>query len=315
MTDTVTPIDGALSVDQAVESLTAPIEDDAAPVEAADAEEIEAAPTAEEPADEAERLEGEGEAEEVEVVAPAEPPKYWAKEAKEAFAQLPPELQAVVLAQEGPREEAASKAKEAAAQETARARGELAKVQTIVEGLSVLVPKAIQTFKDRWEGVDWAETIRQHGSEQAMIWKAEADEQAAQIQQLQQAQAEAEKTARFAFVQAEAEKLRGTPLESVEARQEVAKYLIEQSPRFRDRLADADADDYQVAYKAMMWDRAQAQLKAKPPTKTAAPVKQAVRPAAGKASPTSSNSQAANRFAQTRSIDDAVALLLQPRGA
>lgn len=244
-----------------------------------------------------------------------EPPKYWAKEAKEAFAQLPPELQAVVLAQEGPREEAASKAKEAAAQETARARGELAKVQTIVEGLSVLVPKAIQTFKDRWEGVDWAETIRQHGSEQAMIWKAEADEQATQIQQLQQAQAEAEQTARVAFVQAEAEKLRGTPLETVEARQEVAKYLLGVSAEYQQRIHDADALDYQIAHKAMLWDRAQAQLKAKPPTKTAAPVKQAVRPAAGKASPTSSNSQAANRFAQTRSIDDAVALLLQPRGA
>lgn len=312
MTETVTPIDGALSVDQAIESLTAPIEDDAAPAEAAEQQEIEAEPTAEEPADEAEALEGEGETEEVEAVAPVEPPKYWAKEAKEAFANLPPELQAVVLAQEGPREEAAAKAKEQAAQETARARGDLAKVQQIVDGLSELVPKAIQTFKDRWEGVDWAETARVHGAEQTMIWQAEAAEQAEQIRQLNAAKADAEQTARVAFVQAEAEKLRGTPLETVEARQEVAKYLLEQSPGFRERIADADADDFLIAHKAMLWDRAQAQLKAKPPTKTVAPVKQAVRPAAGAASPNSNGaSKAANRFAQTRSVDDAVALLMQ----
>lgn len=313
---TVSTDSGPLSVDQAVESLLAPAQseehEEAAPAEAAAEPEIEGEPTPEEPTDQAETPEEEGEAEEAAPAVALEPPKYWGQEAKARFAELPPELQAVVLEQEGPREEAAAKAKQEAAKVRQEADHQVAQVQQIVVGLNELVPKALETFKSRWDGIDWIATIKEHGPEQAAIWKAEMEAEQAQLSQLHAARAEAEQVARQAFVKAEMAKLQGTELEAPEARNEVAKYLLSEGYEASD-VERVSADDLKIARKAMLWDRAQAALKAKPPApKPVAPVRQAVRPAAAAQSSTEQRNatQIANRYAQTRSVDDAVALLL-----
>lgn len=319
MTDQTVPTEpGPLSVDQAVASLMAPPEpehEEAAPVEAAaePEQEIEAEPNPAETTSEAEEP-GDGEEAAELTVAEAEPvkaPQWWDAEAAAEFAKLTPEAQSVVFAQEAKREAITAKAKQEAADVRREADHQVAQVQQIVAGLNDLVPKALETFKSRWD-VDWKATIAEHGAEQTLIWQAEMEAEKAQLQQLTAAKAEAERLSHQAFLQAEAEKLKGTELEKPELRNEVGKYLVETGIE-PEALTRISASELTIAHKAMLWDRAQAALKAKPPApKPVAPVKAAVRPAAASQSSSEQRNatQIANRYAQTRSVDDAVALLL-----
>ena len=145
---------GPLSVDQAIASLvpetveeTAP----AAPVEAVAEPEIEAeASPAEETPDEAEKpAEGDEETPEPEPVAALDPPPYWKQEAKAVFATLTPEQQAVVLEQEGPREEITAKVKAEAAERRQQADAEIGKVQQLASQLADFLPQALETFNAR----------------------------------------------------------------------------------------------------------------------------------------------------------------------
>jgi hypothetical protein len=315
-----------MSVDQAVAALMPePVEDAApeAPVEAAaEPEEIEAeASPAEETDGEAETpAEGEEAEADAEPVVAAEPPKYWSQDAKAKFAELPPELQAVVLQQEGPREEAAAKAKAEAAAEKQAAQEEVAKVTQLAEQLSGFLPQAIEAFQNRWGAApDWKAYADQYGAEAMIIAKVEHDEHLALLQQTAQATEAAQAQAREATIKAEFAILAEIepelvdPVKGQERRAEVTKYLMADgfAPEV---LKDISAREMRLARKAMLWDQAQAALKARPTPKPApAPVVRApVRPAAGQSqSPTQRAAATANnRFAQTRSVDDAVALLL-----
>lgn len=317
MTEAVQPAEsGPLSVDQAVESLIAPQSEqheEAAPVEAA-AEEIEADPNPAEDASEAEEPGDGGETEEPAEAAaePVNAPQWWDAEAKAHFAALTPDLQAIVLAQEDKREAITAKAKQEAAEERKAAQAESAGVRKLAEQLATFLPEAVETFKQKWGEPDWVATVEQYGAEETMKLKAQYDADQAKLAKIAEANRAAQAEARQASLREENEKLKGTPLEAMPARQEVAKYLGE-SGYSSDELSNATARDLLVAHKAMLYDKAQAALKAKPPKPvTPVPVAAAARPAAAQpgSSQTRSSQQAANRFAQTRSVDDAVALLL-----
>jgi hypothetical protein len=328
MSESASPESGPLSVEQAIEALTPPAEQESpeAPVEvAAEAEQSEGETSspdeteggAETPAEE-EETEAEPEA-----VEPVEPPKYWSQDAKAKFAELPPELQAVVLEQEGPREEAAAKAKAEAATIRQQAQQEIGKVQQLADHLSGFLPQAIEAFKSRWgDAPDWKAYAEQHGAEAMIVAKVEHDDQLALLQQTARATEVAQAEAREATVKAEFATLAEIapdlvdPEKGQERRTAVTKYLMDDgfAP---DAIRDISAREMRLAYKAMRWDHAEAALKARPTAKpiAAQPARSPVRPAAA---PAQSSSRSALQNAQSRfnldpSSDNAAALLLAQR--
>jgi len=319
---------GPLTVDAAIASLlpTEPVEQEAPEAPQPAAEEPEPSEgetsTPEDPeAEPEEPAEGETETEEeAEAVEPVDPPKYWSKDAKEAFAKLPADLQAVVLAQEGPREEAAAKAKAEAAEKVQRADAEVQKVSQLAERLAEFLPQAIQTFASRWgSDPDWVAYAQEHGAEAMTFAKAQHDQELQQLQKVAAAKADADDQAHQAFVKAEFVRLAevapdlADPQEGKARRSKVTDFLVKQGVD-PDSLRNISAAEMSIAYDAMRFREAQAQLKApKPlPKPHPAPAKAAARPGAAQTqSPTERTAaQVANRFAQTRSFDDAVALLL-----
>jgi len=274
--------------------------------------------------DEADAGDGDGEAEELDpaAVAPAEAPKYWSQEAKARFAQLPPELQAVVLQQEGPREAATAKAKADAQQVREKADKDIADAQKLATGLTEFLPQAIETFRSRWgdKEPDWVAYAQEHGADRMSVAKARFEQQRDLLTRTAQAAQEAGAVAHRAFLEQESVKLAelapdlADPKEGPARRRAVGQYLVD-SGIPQDALANISAAELTLAHKAMLWDQAQA--KAKTPTPKPALGKPAAKPAltrggaaAGPVDPKARQAQKAkNRFAQTRSIADAAAYL------
>lgn len=323
-----------LSFEQAVQTLAGEperepeaVEAQEAPVEAAEgapaSEDTEAATTAEDDAQgEADEPgdEGEEEAEaETEAVAPVDAPVWWKAEAKAEFAKLPPELQAVVHEQEAVREKVVSEAKAQAAEAVKAAQSELKGVQTLAQQLNDFLPQALETFKSRWgDAPDWAEVARTQGAEEAFILKAQWESEQQQLTKLTQAQKEAEAQAFNVYVKAEFETLAtiapelADPVKGPELRTAVTKFLIEDGID-PEQIRGISAREMRIANEARMWREAQAKSKAlaSKPKPISPPVKSALKPAAAQpaATPQRAAQQAQNRFVQTRSIEDAIALL------
>lgn len=317
------PESGALSVEQAVAALTPaePVEQQAPEAQAApEPEETEGETSSpEEPATEAENPgdeEQETEAE-PEAVAPVEPPKYWSQDAKAKFAELPPELQAVVLEQEGPREAATAKAKAEAAEISKQAQAEVGKVQQLAEALAERLPQWVQSFQDRWgtQTPDWLAYAQEHGAEAMTLAKTQFEVERQQLTEAAQAKELAAGQAYDAYVKAEVAKLKevAPELATPEKGQAISAYLAKAGVP-PEALRNISATEMVLAHKAMLWDEAQAKLSTAPKPKPAAPAPKApVRPAA--AVPAANPARTAiNRFAQTRSVDDAVALLMASKG-
>jgi hypothetical protein len=325
MSEASTTESGPLSVDQAIAALMPEtVEQDApeAPVEAAEEpQEIEGEANApEEPTEGAENPEDPVIEEPAEVAeTPLDPPLYWTPEAKAKFAALDPEIQAEILAQEGPREASAAKAKAEAAQQTQAAQAEVAKVQQLADHLGSFLPQAIETFQNKWGNApDWIAYANEYGAEAMMIAKVQHEQEFALLQQTAQATEYAKAQAREAQVAVEFQRLAeiapdlADPVEGPKRRAEITEFL-ESSGLARDDIMNITANEMALAHDAMQWRKAQAALKARPtpkPTPAAAP-RSPVRPAAAAPVPAQRTAtQVANRFAQTRSVDDAVALLL-----
>ena len=321
MSEALAPSEGPLSVEQAVSSLLAPAAPEAeaegvAQTDTLEPTEIAAEPTAEDPDVEPEQPVEEGETEAEPAVA-LEPPKYWAHEAKAKFAELPPELQAVVLEQEGPREEAAAKAKAEAAETVKAAQQEASSVKALAEHLGTFLPQAIETFRSRWgEDPDWAAIASERGTDEAVTLKFQYDAEQRELIKVHQATEVARQEAHKVFLREQFEALKTVapelmdPVEGQKRREELGQYLIANGAT-PEALSQVTAVEMSIARKAMLWDRAQANLKAAPkpipaPAKAPAKAPAALAPASQQRTVT----QVANRYAQTRSVDDAVALLL-----
>jgi hypothetical protein len=186
-----------------------------------------------------------------------------------------------VLEQEGPREEAAAKAKADAAKQVEAATKELAGVRTLAEQLGAFLPEAIQTFQSRWGAKEpnWVEVSEQYGAEETQKLKWRYDAEQKQLSELAQTTQTAQAEAHKAFVQTEWKALADLapdlapdatdPTKGAEKRQEVTKYLATNGIP-QDAIAQISAREMLLAHKAMLWDRAQAALKAAPKPKPTA---------------------------------------------
>jgi len=317
------PQGGALSLDEAVAILDQ--RDDERDGRDEGDEELEGAASVPDEAedraeDPSEDEDEEAEADDAGEVDRLEPPKYWSKDAKARFAQLDPDLQAVVLSQEGPREAAAARVKAEAEQVRAAALQEAAQSRQIVAELAEAVPAAVESFALRWGGEpDWGAIAEEHGVEAMGEARAHYEAERAELQHAAQAAAVAERASHEAYVAAEFERLKtldpelADPETGGRLRTEVAHYLQGEGFDPQNLLA-ISALEISVARKAMLWDRAQA--KARASNSTPRPDRQATRPLArgaastGPADPQARRAaQAKSRFAKSRSIEDAVALL------
>lgn len=330
----------ALTVDAAVAALDAApepapeeqqpeaqVETPAAEVPAEEAEpEIEAAPEAEEP-DAPEEASVEAEAEEVAPALPAsDAPRTWDTAAKEHFATLPRAIQDIVLDRADQDARAVSKALQEANDARKATEADSAKVTRLADELTAFLPQALKTFEAKWgQKPDWAALVQQVGSDEALKIKFEYEQEQQQLGELVRKENEARSLAHQDFVKRENAKLAelspemSHPETGSKLRGEVASYAIAQGAVTAQELANVSAAQLSIAHKAMLYDRLPEALKnpATPPApKPAAqqqrpPARPAVRPSAAPAptSQTRTAQQAANRFAQTNSIDDAVAML------
>lgn len=325
MSESATPEAAPLSVQQAIAMLDPPAEAEQAqeaPVEAAEGAEIEAeaSPADETDSEAATPAEGEEAEAEAEPVVALDPPVYWTQDSKAVFATLTPEQQAVVLAQEGPREEITAKVKAEAAAKSSAADAEMAKVTQLAEGLAEVLPRALQKFIHDW-GVepDWVAYGTEHGGDALAVRKAEYDADLKDLQSLHTAQA----AAHTAYVSAEFERLKeiapdlADPEKGGERRQVVVAYLKKHGSTDAE-IRNISAAEMVIANKARLYDEAQAALKARPTPKPtpAARSTAPVRPAAAQSqTPTERSRQAVQAaFNLKPSKDNAIALLLTPKG-
>lgn len=255
---------------------------------------------------------------------PVEAPTWWAPEAKDKFAQLPPDLQAVVLEQEGTRERVTSKAKEEAATAKKAADLKVKELTDVVQRAAEVLPRAEQSFQSRWENVDWvayAEMVVR-GEASASDYSLHKAQYDAELTTLETAKATASKAA------AEAAKVADEQFETEIAtlapalcepskgpanRQALADYLVKNGVP-REVIPHLKAAPVALYWKALQFDKAQAALKSRP---KAIPQKANVTPTPTpqRTSQQRSVEQIAGRLDRSGDVDDAVALMQARRRA
>lgn len=325
---------GALSVEQAIEAIRPPAQEpqtpatpqpEPAPVEAAeegDDTQSEALPEAEDeggqddpaPADEEADNTDQGEAPVIEY------PRSWAAKDREVFAALPEEARAVILAREGERDRAVSKAQQEASEARKRAEQEAEGYLSLKPQLESLLERADATFADRWGRMDanaWAAWVQEDPAS-AMAARFQMEAEQAELSALKEQAKNAEQQEIQKFVRDEMEKLPqvapelADPAQGQQRRTELAKFLLEVGVP-REQLPRVSAVEMSIAYDAMRFRKLQA---AKPPVKPATPTQQPPqrRPVAPTAAPqrdsqTRSIEQLSARLAKSGSEEDAIRLL------
>lgn len=258
----------------------------------------------------------ETEAEDADAATPRlDPPRWWNKDAKQRFASLPPELQAVVHQQEENRERVVQKARQDAAEARKLAEAHTAEMGQRLQLLDRLAPDAAQLFAGRWANVDWSRLPDQVGAEEAFKLKAQYEKERDTMRALNAVQQAAQEESFRNFVATESEKLRtvapelADEKEGASRKQELGRFLLAQgfAP---DRIQYMSADEAAIAYDAMRWRQAQSKAQALVKKQPAQPAKPPVKPtAAARTSQTRGADDAARRLKATGRIDDAIALL------
>jgi hypothetical protein len=324
---------GPLTIDEALErraalsSVADEIEDDEpanpdpaplTPAEPADAVAVEDESTEGEQPKEGDK--DEGDEPEPEAEKPAEPvvapPNFWNDEEKAVFATAPPEVQKLVA------DKVAESSKQAtlATEQAALYRKEAEIIGQAVELIDGQLTAAKEVFGTRWSAFtpeQWAEWAAED-LQAATVAKFQFDAEQKQLGELQQARDAAEAEQHRQFLREQAGKLAevAPALLEASARTELVGYLTEQGVAPQD-LKWAGAVELSLAHKAMLWDRAQANLAKKPipqPTQRSATP---VRPAGAQQRGSSQSRQVQAleaRFAKTGSMDDALALRRARRG-
>ena len=248
--------------------------------------------------------------------APAIPaPKSWDAEQRAVFARLDRDAQEIILAREQERDKAVNRAQTEAAEVRKKAQDEIQTVTRVRAVLDQILPQAAQSFQSKWDQMTpdrWALWAREDPSAYT-AGRAQYDAEQAQLTQLRAVSQQAERVARQAFVQGESERLKtlapslADPKEGPARKTALVTYLVDQGIE-RSLIADLDARTISIAHKAMLWDQAQKSLAKKP---APAPARPGLKPAASTPARNPQREAAAvkNRFAQTGSIEDAVAWL------
>lgn len=268
-----TPTEGPLSVDGAAAALAAAREQSAseppkqekapppdyepanveAEAEAPEAEEVEAATEEDAP---------EVETEEDTPPAPAiEPPRSWSKEDREVWAKVPREVQEIVAKREADRDKAINVAASQAGQLNAVLRDMDSKYQSLASNLK-------GDWQRRWGDVDWVRMAREYTPEEYNHYRAQAEQELADLKAAEAESARVAAAARQAFLAEEGKRLAeispelADPEKGKERRQKTAEYLVKQGFE-ASILGDISAVELTIAHKAMLWDEAQADAKRK----------------------------------------------------
>lgn len=246
-----------------------------------------------------------------------EAPRSWKDEDKAVFATLTPEAQAIVLAREEDRDRATSKAVTEAGQARKQAEQEAQTIAQYRAQMDAFLPQALQTFRSRWEDIDWAEEAR-IDPVRAFQAKAQYDAEQAQIQQLQAAQQQAQAVEHQAHVRnvaAELETLAPDlvdPKEGANRVSALANFLFQEKGYSQEQLRKATATDLSLCYDAYRYRQLQAKAKDainRTPSTPTKPVKPAGAGDRG-SSETRDVTTAVRRLAQTGRGEDAVAVIL-----
>lgn len=325
---TPAPAEGPLTIEQAVGVLDAADKKEEQGTPAVEATDTEAAPavtTDVEPeavidGEPAELEDGDAEVEETELPA-IEPPRFWTAEEKARFSELPPDLQKLVLAKETDRDKVTSASLQKSAEARKAADGEASKLAQHIGNLDKLLPTAIETFRSRWEGVDWNAVVDQYGADAALKLRNDFDREQGVIQQLQAAKDTAEQVQFSKFVETEQAKIPELcpdlvdPKLGQERKVALGKFLIDNDIP-PDAIRHITAKQTSIAYDAMRWRDAQAKAKAaasapRTQPKPAVQPKPSVRPTAAPGLRGSPNQQRIAALSRKPSLttDEAVELL------
>lgn len=324
---------GALTIEQAVVSLeklprkepkAEPVEHDApeppedndipeGPPEASDTD----APGS--PASEGENEdEQSGETEETPELEAIKPPQFWDAEAKKRFGELPRDVQEIISKNEKIGVSATSKKIEEASLRAKAAEVAEQRLTQYTQALDQLIPQAIQTFRSRWDNVDWNAVVDQYGAEEALKLRNSFEQEQGQVQQLVAAKVQADDFQFAKFVENESAKLPELapdlvdPKQGQERRHTLGNWLLEQggphgvTPQL---LSNLSAFETSIAYDAYRWRSAEAKAKtlSQQPKQPAPLQRQSVKPTAA---PTrgSQQSQRLNELTRKRTltVDEAV---------
>lgn len=282
------------------------------------------------PSDDASEDENPGDGEDAEdddneAAAPIDAPQWWDADAKAAFAELTPEAQAVVFAQEEKREAITQKAKQEAAEARKAADTARAEITAKASEISDVAEKAAVLFVRKWDGIDWP-AYYQQDFRAATIHRAEFEQEQVAMRELLNGKTKADAEAEQHYLQSEAAALqelaKTDPVvaalfdekEGQNRLNEVAQYLVGQGVP-AEQLKLISAQEMSIVRKAMLYDQAQAVAAGRGPKPSTAqqpspqgkPMRSAARPAVSP--PVAGVRVAAERFSSSGSVDDAVALL------
>ena len=301
------------------------VEETAAPVpEAPDeaAEEPDPIPEGDQPSDlDTPETASDEDAEEVEPERPAiEPPHFWSAEDKARFGEMPYELQLVVQKNEREGSKATTLKLEEAALAKKAADAKAQALTGLAERIEAAAEQAETTFANRWTGMDQAQWLKlsRDNPQQYIQLKAQHDAEQDAVQRAQSAKGAAEQVKRDQWRGQQIEALKTLqpelvdPVKGAENLSALGAYLVQQGAAEQD-LPNIGALEMTVAWKAMQFDALQ---KLKPTLKSQP--KAALRPAAAPPAVPSAQREMqtlTNRFAQTGSREDLVALMLAEQRA
>lgn len=216
-----------------------------------------------------------------------DPPHFWSKEEKEKFASWPVEVQEQVKAKADADERYLNQQKQEVAEAKKAAAKEAEALTAVSKRIEAAAQAAESRFADKWEGADpqwWARLAREK-PDQYVELKAQFDADRDALQQATAAREDTERLERSRWVQEEGERLKTLVPQlfgpdGKKVGDELKSYLTSSGAAEQD-LSDLSAVAWQMAYKAMMYDKAQ---KSKPIQKksaaTALPSKSAPPPRA-----------------------------------
>lgn len=251
-----------------------------------------------------------------EVAAPVDAPQWWDAEDKAAFATLTPEQQAVVKRQEDKREAVIQKVKSEAQEARSAASQNIETAKALSERLAAAIPDARKAFDEYYGDIDWPEYAKQDPAAAQEDW-FKYQQGLEQFNKAETAKAEAEQLWRENFQKEQAAQLAEIApdlVKSPDSLRALGDYIVKSGVPV-EQLKTASALELSIAHKAMKYDQMMAEAKSRTVT---APPKIEPKPAKiapqGTAKPASTSqqrdiAQTRNRLAQTRSVDDAAALI------
>lgn len=192
-----------------------------------------------------------------------DPPTFWSKDEKEKFSSLPRDMQELVKAKFDDNQRHVERQKTEAAEARKAAAKEAEALAAIAERVESAATAAEARFGDKWGNATpdaWAKLARENPAEYTQL-KAEYDADQYAMQQATAAREATERVNREEWVKTEGERLKTlVPQlfgpEGKKVGEELKGYLIEGGAAEQD-LSDLSAVAWQMAYKAMQYDKAQ----------------------------------------------------------